>query len=78
MAGKRRPTRHGGRRPGAGRPRIDEESPSLSRCITMPPADWEHVEAVGDGNASAGVRELVRRDRASMRRRAGRAQKPGR
>jgi hypothetical protein len=55
--------RHGGRRAGAGRPRIDEESQSLSRCITMPPGDWEHVEAVGDGNASAGVRELVKRDR---------------
>lgn len=54
---------HGGRRPGAGRPQVDAELRFVRRSITMPPDDWQYVEHAGAGNASAGVRELVERDR---------------
>jgi hypothetical protein len=58
---------HGGRRPGAGRPPVGDV-PTVRRSISMLPDDWQHVEEVGDGNASAGVRALVEQDRAATAR----------
>ena len=53
---------HGGHRRRSGRKPLDGVARSVRRSISMSEAHWRHVERVGDGNASAGVRRLVDRD----------------
>lgn len=49
---------HGGRRPGAGRPRSFDE-PMLRRTINLPQSYIEALEWEGNGNLSEGIRFLV-------------------
>lgn len=51
---------HGGSRPGSGRPPV---TPGGTRphTVTLSDAEWEYLRNVGDGNASAGLRELIDR-----------------
>ena len=51
----------GGSREGAGRPSLSDED-TVRKTITVPESVAEHLEEVGDGNASAGVRRLVAAD----------------
>jgi hypothetical protein len=48
----------GGSREGAGRPSLSDED-TVRKTITVPESVAEHLEEVGDGNASAGVRRLA-------------------
>lgn len=50
---------HGGARPGAGRPRLDDSQPTERHTITLPAGVWRMIEQAGDGNRSAGVRRLL-------------------
>ena len=54
-----RPLRpHGGRRPGAGRPRSYTE-PLVRRTVTLPQSYLRQLERTGGGNLSEGIRLLV-------------------
>lgn len=46
---------HGGARPGAGRPPV--ENPLKTRSVRLPVDDWQYLDATG--NASRAVREAV-------------------
>lgn len=50
---------HGGARPGAGRPAVDGERRE-THGITLCRRDWAALRAYGQGNASEGVRALLR------------------
>lgn len=52
----------GGKRPGSGKPRLADECVK-SMTVTLTPSDRAALEEIGDGNASAGIRELLRRHR---------------
>lgn len=52
------PNPRGGRRSGAGRPRMTLDG-LVAHNITLSAEDWAFVEEVGKGNRSAGVRALV-------------------
>jgi len=52
-------SRHGGRRPGAGR-KPSEKGRMRKVAITLPDADVDYLRAVGEGNISSGVRRLIR------------------
>jgi len=48
----------------AGRPLLyPNEGPTAVRRITITDSQWEFLKQVGGGNASEGVRELIRRAR---------------
>jgi len=49
---------HGGRRSGAGRKRLAPDG-LVAHNITLSADDWRYIEALGNGNRSAGVRALV-------------------
>lgn len=55
------PTTHGGLRPGAGRPPLDDDpaNPTERHTITLPANVWRRIEALGEGNRSAGIRTLI-------------------
>lgn len=49
----------GGSRDGAGRPSLSNE-PTVRKTVTVPQSVAEWLEDLGDGNASAGVRQAYR------------------
>lgn len=51
-------TNHGGARPGAGRPPLDDTEPTERHTVTLPASLWRLLEQLGDGNRSKGVRVL--------------------
>lgn len=50
---------HGGPREGAGRKPLDPNDPTEKRTIHAPASTWRMLEHLGDGNRSAGLREIV-------------------
>ncbi|MCC6798292.1 MAG: hypothetical protein IT366_24475 [Candidatus Hydrogenedentes bacterium] len=52
---------HGGKRQGAGRPRIGEE-PSRKHSVTLPGEWWDYAQSldVEQGSISAGIREALK------------------
>jgi hypothetical protein len=56
------PKTHGGRREGAGRK--PAAAPDRRRPVTvwLSPEEEAYLDRTGNGNKSAGVRELIRRD----------------
>lgn len=53
------PRPRGGARPGAGRPPLAGE-PMRQYRVSLPASDWERLRSVGSGNASAGIRRLLK------------------
>ena len=53
----RQPKKKGGKRPGAGRPRVAEKRVSIT--VTLRPADIEDLRKWGGGNVSKVISELV-------------------
>ena len=58
-------TKHGGTRPGAGRPYLNgsdphEGTPLVTVTISIPQATRDLLRDLGNGNVSAGVRRLVK------------------
>jgi len=49
---------HGGSRPGAGRPPQGDE-PTISKTVTLQPADVAKLESLGEGNLSLGIRRAA-------------------
>ena len=49
---------HGGRRPGAGRPRTYKE-PMVRKTIVLPASYLPFLEQEGDGNLSEGIRWVI-------------------
>jgi hypothetical protein len=49
-------TEHGGQRQGAGRPKQFEAL--IRKTVTLPPTIVKELEALGEGNLSAGIRRL--------------------
>lgn len=60
------PTKHGGRRPGAGRP-LDAEAHKVKRSVTLSPAAWAIVAAHRDRDRhtslSKALEALIRQER---------------
>lgn len=62
----------GGRRPRSGRPSITGQPAqagapwAIAKSITLTAEQWQLLTALGDGNASAGVRILVERHKAQQ------------
>ena len=52
---------HGGKRDGAGRKPLSGDAEDLAErhSVTLPASMWRMIEAIGDGNRSAGIRELI-------------------
>jgi hypothetical protein len=52
---------HGGARDGSGRKPLAGEGGELTkpRTITLSESDWLFLEAIGGGNASKGVRQVI-------------------
>lgn len=48
----------GGAREGSGHPPLSDE-PTVRKTVTVPKSVAKYLEEVGDGNASAGVRQLA-------------------
>lgn len=55
------PSRHGGPRPGAGRPPGPNPRAAhrTRRMVMLSDAEWEQARRLGDGTASAGVRRAL-------------------
>lgn len=55
------PPRHGGPRPGAGRPPgpNPQAAHRTRRMVMLSDAEWEQARRLGDGTASAGVRRAL-------------------
>lgn len=55
-----RADRPGGWRGGdSGRPRIIDDDPTVNHTVSLPSRLWRRLEALGNGNFSAGVRKLA-------------------
>lgn len=58
-----RSDRAGGWLSNTGRPEIREGDPTEARTITLPASLWRWIEELGDGNRSAGVRQIAEKAR---------------
>lgn len=52
-----KPKPRGGRRPGSGRPPVQDRKQSIT--VTLSVSDIATLRRLGDGNVSAGIRRLV-------------------
>ncbi len=50
----------GGYRPGAGRPNLMPDEVTLKKTIMIPESYWEFLKTIGAGNASQGIRDLIK------------------
>jgi hypothetical protein len=53
-------TKRGGRRAGAGRPKLDRNVPTEEHVVTATTEDWAIADELGDGNRSLGIRRSLR------------------
>lgn len=60
---QKEPKRRGGKRPGSGRPHVQDRKQSIT--VTLSVSDIATLRRLGDGNVSQGIRRLVQQETAS-------------